>query len=82
MRLSVALHPLDSRLGDLVQRLLQSDFDRIVCAVAYAKVGAISRLLDDFASHRGKIEAFCSKDSGITSAQAVQLLSAREEALH
>lgn len=45
-----------------------------MCAVAYATVGAVSRLADDFAGHKGKIEAFCSKDSGITSAQAVELL--------
>ena len=76
MKASIGINPLDSALGETVRELLKADFDRVVCAVAYAKVGAVARLADELELHKKrKIEAFCSKDCKITSAQAVQMLT-------
>ncbi len=72
--IAVELHPLRVQLGEAIRELLNADFDRIVCAVAYAKVGAIARLADELDAHKAHIEAFCSKDNLCTSAQAVELL--------
>lgn len=75
MKITTILHPLEAPLGEMVREMLKADFDHIVWAVAYAKVGAVARLLEDIRADGRHLDIFCSQDSGVTSAQAVQLLA-------
>ncbi len=68
------LQPLDGQTGEWVRELLRADYKHIACAVAYARASAVARLSEHLQQTGAKVQAFCSKDSRITSVQAVELL--------